>query len=180
MPEAFDTEGQSERWFAVRVKSNRENVVLAGLAGKGYQSFLPTFQTQTARKALAERPLFPGYVFSRFQIHRRLPILMMPGVVHIVGIGKVPLPIDEEEISSLRLAVSSRLPIAPVEYTTGAMVRVEAGPLAGAVGTVSGRKSDLLVVSITLLRRSVAVELRPEWLTRVSEHQQSQGDARVA
>jgi transcription antitermination factor NusG len=156
-----------EVWFAVRVKSNREKVVVSGLLGRGYETFCPTYKfnpkfNQGSRAA--ERPLFAGYVFSRFCVHRRLPILMLPGVVHIVGVGKTPIAIDEEEMASLRLAVESRLPITPVEYSQGERVQVQAGPLAGATGTVSGRSGDLLVVSISLLQRSVAVEMRPEWL----------------
>jgi transcription termination/antitermination protein NusG len=156
-----------ELWFAVRVKSNREKVVAVSLKGKGYETFFPTYSvSQTARTA--ERPLFPGYVFSRFQVDRRLPILILPGVVHIVGVGKTPIPIDDEEMAALRLAIDSHLPITPVDYTTGEKVQVQAGPLTGATGTVSGKTGDRLIVSITLLQRSVAVELRPEWITRTA------------
>lgn len=156
-----------ELWFAVRVKSNREKVVAISLKGKGYETFFPTYAVSPHARS-AERPLFPGYVFSRFQVDRRLPILVLPGVVHIVGVGKTPTPIDEQEMASLRLAIDSNLPITPVGYTTGEKVQVQAGPLTGATGTVSGRSGDRLIVSITLLQRSVAVELRPEWITRTT------------
>lgn len=158
---------EPELWFAVRVKSNREKVVVNSLTGKGYETFFPLYAAnQSARPA--EKPLFPGYVFSRFRIGNRLPILMLPGVVHIVGTGRTPMPIDEEEMTSLRLALDSQLPVTPVDYGDGEKVRVQAGPLAGAIGTVSGRMGGRLVVSITLLQRSVAVELRPEWLSRIA------------
>jgi len=158
---------EPELWFAVRVKSNREKVVVNSLTGKGYETFFPIYAVnQNSRPA--ERPLFPGYVFSRFRVGNRLPILMLPGVVHIVGTGRTPMPIDEEEMTSLRLALDSHLPITPVDYGNGERVRVQAGPLAGAIGTVNGRMGGRLVVSITLLQRSVAVELRPEWLTRIA------------
>jgi transcription antitermination factor NusG len=165
MMEAFDKCHDSEHWFAVRVKSNRENVVVTSLAGKGYKTFLPTFQVRGLNKALTARPLFPGYVFCRFDVRRRLPILMLPAVVHIVGIGKTPMAIDDEEIASLRLAVNSRLPVAQIEYTTGERVLIDTGPLAGAKGVVSGRKNNRLIVSVTLLQRSIAVEMYSNWLT---------------
>jgi transcription termination/antitermination protein NusG len=161
-----DIEQDSTRWFAVRVKSNRENVVVSSLSGKGYETFLPTYSWPNLNNSLSGRPLFPGYVFCRFNVTRRLPILLLPAVVHIVGIGRTPIAIDDEEIASLRLAVESRLPMAEVDYRTGERVQVDKGPLAGATGTISGRTCDRFVVSITLLQRSVAVELRPEWLAR--------------
>jgi len=154
-------ERDSTRWFAVRVKSNRENIVVSSLSGKGYETFLPTYSWPNLTS-----PLFPGYVFCRFNVSRRLPILLLPAVVHIVGLGKIPIAIDDEEIASLRLAVESHLPMAHVEYRTGEKVRVQKGPLAGAIGTISGRTSERFVVSITLLQRSIAVALRPEWLAR--------------
>jgi transcription termination/antitermination protein NusG len=159
-------ERDSTRWFAVRVKSNRENVVISSLSGKGYETFLPTYSWPSLSSPLSGRPLFPGYVFCRFNVSRRLPILLLPAVVHIVGLGKTPVAIDDEEIASLRLAVESRLPMTHVDYHTGEKVRIQMGPLAGATGTISGRTADRFVVSITLLQRSVAVALPREWLAR--------------
>src|SRR6516165_6173000 len=99
------------RWFAVRVKSNQENVLASSLSRSGYEILLPKYSPAALRKGHALRPLFPGYVFCRFDINRRLPILMLPAVVYIVGIGKTPAPIEEEEIASLRVAAHSGLPM---------------------------------------------------------------------
>ena len=153
------------RWFAVRVKSNQENVLASSLSRSGYEILLPKYSPAALRKGHALRPLFPGYVFCRFDINRRLPILMLPAVVYIVGIGKTPAPIEEEEIASLRVAAHSGLPMIPIEYLPGERVRIEAGPLAGVTGIVAGRRNDRIVVSITLLQRSIAVNLPPEWLS---------------
>ena len=69
---------EPELWFAVRVKSNREKVVVNSLAGKGYETFFPIYAVnQSARPA--ERPLFPGYVFSRFRVNKRLPTALRGG-----------------------------------------------------------------------------------------------------
>lgn len=167
-----DSTLSSVGWFAIRVKSNRDQVVTAGLADRGYETFLPKCRRghgsdESARKL---NPLFPGYVFSRFDITRRLPILMIPGVVHIVGIGRTPVAIPDDEIESIRLLVESDLPIAAEQYfQTGEAVRLDAGPLKGAMGTVTDRRRGLFVVSITLLQRSISVALSPEWLSKV-EH----------
>jgi transcriptional antiterminator NusG len=158
----------SPQWFAVRVKSNREHVTALGLAGKGYDVFLPQYRRGPAGngKSQAEVPLFPGYLFSRFDIQRRLPVLMLPGVVHIVGFGKTPVPVDEEELESLRVLVEAGLPLNPDEaYTVGQPVRIDRGPLAGASGIITGLQTRRLVISITLLQRSVSVVLDREWIS---------------
>jgi transcription termination/antitermination protein NusG len=152
-------------WFAVRVKSNRERVTSLGLSGKGYEVFLPEYMRDQASGSAKANPLFPGYLFCRFDVNRRLPVLTVPGVVHIVGVGKTPLPVSEDEIGSLRVVVSASLPIRADEiYTVGDKVQIDRGPLVGATGVVVGSQRKKLVVSITLLQRSVSVELPQDWI----------------
>jgi len=116
------------------------------------------------RRVVTE-PLFPRYLFCRFDVTRRLPILTLPGVVHIVGLGRVPAPVDADELESLKLVVQAGLLLNPNEpYTVGEKVCVREGPLAGASGVVVGLKSERLVVSISLLQRSVSVVLDREWI----------------
>jgi transcription antitermination factor NusG len=152
-------------WFAVRVKSNRERVTSLGLAGKGYEVFLPEYVRDSPSGSTRANPLFPGYLFCRFDMNRRLPVLTVSGVVHIVGVGKTPLPVSEDEIGSLRVVVSASLPIKTDEiYTVGDKVQIDKGPLVGATGVVVGSQRKKLIVSITLLQRSVSVELPQDWI----------------
>jgi transcription antitermination factor NusG len=113
-----------------------------------------------------ELPLFPGYVFCRFQVLRRLPILMTPGIVHVVGIGGVPAPIDEIEITSLQKAMQEKLAAQPTDFLqVGQRVRIVEGALSGVEGIVLDFKNSIqLVLSITLLQRSVRVEVDRDWV----------------
>jgi len=89
-------------WFALQVRSRFENIVTAHLSGMGYESFLPLYMCRrrwSDRFKEIECPLFPGYVFCRLNPLNRLPILMIPGVSLIVGMGKTPISIDEAEIA---------------------------------------------------------------------------------
>ena len=106
-----------------------------------------------------ELPLFPGYVFCQFDRMNRLPILTVPGIVHIVGIGRSPMPVDDTEIASIQAAVKSGLPSQPWPFLeAGDKVRIERGPLSGVEGILLGfRGQQRLVLSITLLQRSVGV-----------------------
>ncbi len=151
-------------WYALRVRSNCEKLVSQTLRGKGYTEFLPLYRKLSRwsdRKKQIDLPLFPGYVFSRFDVNHRLPIISTPGIVHVVGFGSKPEPIQEEEVVAIQRFVTSGLPIEPWPFLkVGESVVVERGSLAGLEGILVEIKNRFrLVVSLTLLQRSVAVEL---------------------
>jgi transcription termination/antitermination protein NusG len=165
VPTSAEHTGNTVNWFAIRVKSNREKVTSLGQAGKGYEVFLPEYIRNATSGSARANPLFPGYLFCRFDVNRRLPVLTVPGVVHIVGIGKTPSPVSEDEIGSLRVVMSTSLPINADEvYTVGAKIQFCRGPLVGVTGVVVGSQRKKLIVSITLLQRSVSVEIPQDWV----------------
>jgi transcription antitermination factor NusG/transposase-like protein len=152
------------RWYALYVQRRYEKIVATGLENKGYEVFLPTYQFRkrwSGRTKLIELPLFPGYAFCRFDFQERLPIITVPGVNFIVGIGRTPTPVDLTELEAVRTVVASGLPCEPWPFiTVGHAVRVEHGALAGLEGLVLNVKNSCrLIISVNLLGRSVAVEL---------------------
>lgn len=152
------------QWYAVRTAAGREKVVSAQLQNKGFEEFLPLYKTRrqwSDRRKELEFPLFPGYLFCRFDFSNRLPILITPGVKLIVGYGRIPAPVSEAEIDSLRRAVASGAEATPWPYLSiGQRVRVREGSMAGVEGILLQVKNSWrIVLSVELLRRSVAVEL---------------------
>ena len=81
-------------------------------------------------------PIFPGYLFCRLDVQDRLlPVLSTPAVISIVGAGKKPIPVAEEEISSIRAILQSGLAAQPWPFLdVGSRVYIEAGPLASLEG----------------------------------------------
>jgi transcription antitermination factor NusG len=168
-------EEQSLRWFAVSVKSRSEKNVGRLLTTKGYEQFVPTYTERhrwSDRYKHVEIPLFTKYVFCRFDGRSRSPILTTPGVLSIVGTQAGPVPIDQDEIEALKQAWNAGATCQPWPFLpVGARVRVQRGPLAGLEGfLVQFRKDHRLVLSVTLLQRSVAVELDATSVERVPEH----------
>jgi len=173
-------------WFALQVRSRYENIITAHLSGKGYEWFLPLYK---CRRRWADRfkefecPLFPGYVFCRLNPLDRRPILIIPGVSLIVGVGKTPIPIDETEIAAIQATVKSGLLSQPWPYLQiGQRVRIGYGPLCGLEGILLDfRGQHRLVLSVTLLRRSVAVQVDGAWVTPLPQQpwartEQTSGD----
>ena len=172
LPESVISRAPAERydaepWFAIYVRSRFERAVEECLKGKGYQAFSPFYKTirkRSGRTKILDLPLFPGYVFCSFDPHRRLPILTTPGIVNIVGPGNVPEPINLLEIRSIQTVAASGRPVQPWPFLQeGHKIRIEAGPLSGTEGTLLRVKNHLrLIVSVTLLQRSMAVEIDQE------------------
>lgn len=92
---------------------------------------------------------------------------MAPGMIQIVGNGKTPLPVAESEIEKLQIAVASDYARQPWPYIhVGERVRVNHGSLRGVEGILINVKgSHRVVLSVSLLQRSVAVEVDLSWLT---------------
>jgi transcription antitermination factor NusG len=157
--------GESSQWFAVRTASGREKSVAAQLNAKGFEEFLPVYRSRrqwSDRIKELELPLFPGYLFCRFDFNDRLPIMVTPGVKLIVGFGRTPMPVSETEIDNLRRVVASGAAAEPHHQylTVGERVRIREGSLAGVEGIlVDVKNSWRIVLSVELLQRSVSVEL---------------------
>src|SRR5215813_3340446 len=154
----------SDCWYALHVKPSFEKFVTTQLEQKGYETLLPTYVSKrqwSDRVKTLSLPMFPGYLFCRFDLHSRFPIVVTPGVMTILGSGRVPSPVEESEIASIRHVMASGAHAEPCAYiAVGEMVRVESGALEGLTGIVIRTKSsDRLVVSVSLLQRSVSVEL---------------------
>jgi transcription antitermination factor NusG len=166
----------SARWYALRTRPNHEKSVSALLVGKGYEQLLPLYQNwhrSSGRMQSVLLPLFKGYLFCRFDLLHRLPILITPGVINVLGRGRVPEPIPSEEIVRIQVSCASGLQLTPWPYlATGDLVRVECGPLQGIEGIFVNEKNTFRVVlSVEMLRRSVAVEVDRDWVRPIAARQ---------
>jgi transcription antitermination factor NusG len=166
-------------WFALQVRTRNEAGVAEQLNGQGYERFLPLYKV---RKRWSDRikevatPLFPGYLFCRFNPQDRLPILKTPGVMQIVGFKNGPVAVDESEIHALQTIAAAGAPQQPWPFlTAGDRVRIESGPLLGLEGILTEvRRSHRLVLSVTLLQRSVAVEIDSALVTTITSRKSRQ------
>ncbi len=157
-------EAPDAAWYALTVRPRHERIAAQNLRTRGFQEFLPVYR---ARRQWSDRikelevQLFPGYVFCRFGYASRLAVRTTPGVIAVVGFGKTPCPVPEEEVASIQAIVASGLRAQPWPYLrAGQKVRIEEGCLAGVEGVVVRDKDAWrVVVSVEILQRSVAVEI---------------------
>ena len=157
-------------WYAIRVRPRFEKQIAESIASKGIETFLPLYY---ARRRWSDRvkqiglPLFDGYVFCQADLNHQMPVLSTPGVIHFVGIGKTPEPIERDEVEALRQIVEAGSMARPWPFLReGERVRIEDGPLRGVEGILARvGDTDQVVVSVTLLQRSVAVQVDRAWLS---------------
>jgi transcription antitermination factor NusG len=156
-------------WFAVQVWTQHENRVTTALFQKGIETFSPMkriWRHWCDRTRASDIPLFPGYIFARFDPESRLPVLVTPKVTRIVGYGKIPEPVDDALIAAIKILVASHLDLdSGPALTVGERVDIVSGPLAGVSGVLIEKRSALrLVVSVELINRSISVQVTPDML----------------
>jgi transcription antitermination factor NusG len=156
-------------WFALRVRPNYEKPVAAALRGKGLQEFLPLIRMKrqwSDRVKEMDVPLFPGYLFCRLNLEERMPLITTPGFLYLVGVGKQPEAVDESEISAIQSVLQSGLAITSwPTLMVGQRVQLKYGPLRGLQGVLTKiANQHRIYVSVTLLKRSISVEVAPEWI----------------
>ena len=160
-------------WYALHLRPRFEQIAAHNLQVKGYEQFLPLYRRRNRGSVNVreiELPLFPGYVFCRFSLVDRFTILMIPGVTAIVGDSKGAAPVNEQELDGLRLILESGKQYEPRPFIrVGRRLRVATGPLAGLEGSVAMSNNNCrLVIPVTLLQRSVAVEIDRHWLRPIA------------
>ncbi len=168
------TDVGEKRWYAIQVKPRCEKRVSTYLHARGVEEFLPLYSRRrqwSDRSKLVELPLFPRYMFGRLDRTDQGLVKQAPGVRSIVGSAAGSVPMDDGEIETIRGMVDSGLALKPRAcLVEGQRVRVEHGPLVGCEGVFERFKgARRLVVNVSLLHRSVAVEIDPSWVTVMPE-----------
>jgi len=164
MLQGSELRSEKEAWCAIYTRHQHEKTVAEMLEVKGFEVFLPLYESIRRwkdRKKLLSLPLFPGYVFVRGAIERRLPILTTPGVHMIISRGERVATLPEEEIEAIRRTIEGKLRAEPHPFLRcGERVRVIRGSLEGVEGVLT-RKKNLcrLILSVEMLAQSVAVEI---------------------
>jgi transcription antitermination factor NusG len=151
-------------WYAIRVRSKHEKKISWVLRLRDFDSFSPLYSARhrwTDRLKVVQLPLFPCYVFCQFGASQEALVLQTPGVIDVVRFGCTPAPIDDNEIKALQRLIGSGCKAEPwASVVIGQPAIIIGGPLAGLSGVVMERKrKPSLVLSVTLLGRSVLVEI---------------------
>ena len=154
----------SPGWWAVYTRHQHEKVVAEMLVAKGFEVFLPLYETVRRwkdRNKKLQVPLFPCYLFVRENMGGRLQIMMTPGTHMILTNGERLAVIPDDEVQAISRATKDPSRVEPYPFLrVGGKVRVKRGTLQGLEGILV-RKKNLyrMVLSINMLAQSAAVEV---------------------
>lgn len=151
-------------WYVLYTRHQHEKMVAQILAGKGFETFLPLYESVRRwkdRSKLLSLPLFPCYVFLKGGIERRLDIMTTPGIHALVSNAGQPAVIPSTEIEAILRVAESGTRAEPHPFLKcGDRMRIKSGPLAGIEGIVLKKKNIYrLVLSVEMLGKSAAVEI---------------------
>jgi transcription antitermination factor NusG len=138
------------------------------LQAKELEPYVPVYRARrrwSDRVKAIDLPLFPRYVFCRFDFERRLKVLSTPSVFSIVSFGGKPAAVGESELAAVRALVGSGLPVSPWPFLrAGQRVRITQGAMAGVEGILVREKNAFrVVVNVELLNCAAAVEIDREF-----------------
>src|SRR6202521_2140196 len=157
---------EESNWYAIHTMARHEKWIAQQLQEKRVFTFLPLLQQihrWSDRRSKVEVPMFSCYAFVRVArtTEERLKVLRTPGVLGFVGNERQGTPIPDEQVESLRTAISENIPCFPYPFIrAGRRVRIRGGSLDGVEGILVRQGVDQsLVVSVELLRRSVAIRV---------------------
>lgn len=171
-------------WWALYTRHQHEKHVAETLQSKGYEVFLPLYDSVRRwkdRRKLLSLPLFPGYVFVRGSHQRRLGIVTTPGVHMILSRGDDAAAIPEDEIQAIRRSLQGKFAVEPHPYLRcGDRVRVTRGALEGIEGILIRKKNIFrLVLSVEMLAQSVSMEINATDIELVSPAARASGAAQL-
>ena len=155
-------------WHVVWTHSHCEQLVSDQLTARGFRPFLPQIEVwsvRAGRRRLINAPMFPGYLFLNDTLdkQRHIEVCKARGLARILGDGWDRLAVvPEAEIAAIRQLAASRVPVFAHPYLReGRRVRIVSGPLADVEGILVRARPEkgLVVVSVHILQRSVAVEV---------------------
>ncbi len=143
-------------WYAVSAKTHQENKAELHITQCGVECFLPLLKVhkiiRRTRKTVIE-PLFPGYLFARFDLHKHYrAVSYATGVRNIVEFGSGPVEVDETMIDAIKERLNDGyVTMMSEDPMRGQVVRIMGGPLAGLeavfVRKMRERKRALLLLN---------------------------------
>ncbi len=162
------------RWFVIRTHHHQEVRVEQNLRLGRIETFLPRIPPPRSARAHGDghvTPLFPQYVFARFNPATSLhDVTFTRGVYHVLRFGDTLASVDDEVIQFFRSRMDAHGFIRIGEpLQPGELVAIQSGPFRAFVGVVERHLSnkERVIVLLTTVQADMHVEVSTHCLARV-------------
>jgi transcriptional antiterminator RfaH len=154
-------------WLVCHTKPRCEKKFAALMKAEGFEHYLPLYQSvrRYARQTKKfTKPLFPGYVFARVPLDRKMRIYQLELIARAIMVD------DEEtflrQLGDVKAIVASgvELSVLPL-LKKGRRVKILGGPLHGLEGFVDNPANPRgVILSVDVLRQGLLVKIPAEQL----------------
>ncbi len=163
---------RADNWFVAQLKPNGLALAQRNLLRQRFETFVPE-RMENRRSAMVRRPLFPGYVFIRFDpaAHGWQAINSTRGVTRLLlNDPRRPSPLPSQFMGGLIARCDDKgLVLPPEKFSAGDRIRVIAGPFADLVTTVDSLdQDDRLRVLIDLMGQKVRTSIPQQNVEKVA------------
>ena len=167
----MDTFPSGLHWYVIRTKPRSEELAQSYLSCHGITTFLPWMQTLANKSEKDLNPLFPGYLFAKFDVRKSYPLVKWgKGINTILGYGRYPTPLAEEVISIIKSRTDEKN-VVKIAYqlSKNDCVRIRSGPLKDLLGMFDRWVSDSgrVRVLLNLIGYQASVDLHYSQLEKL-------------
>jgi len=172
-----ERENNTINWYAIHTKPKQEWRAGLNLWAWNIENFIPKVKgRQRCHSAnsvsYVAKPLFPRYIFARFNPDMMLhKIIFTRGVHSVVRFGGVPAPVDDCIINLLRLRVGKDEFIKfTEEFKSGDKVIIQEGPLKNFVGVLDKdvKEDERVRILLTTVSYQSHVTIEREWIKKLT------------
>jgi transcriptional antiterminator RfaH len=163
-------------WYVIHTRPREEFRALRNLDAWSVETFFPMVKEPRARRygnkpAHTAKPLFPRYIFARFNAHQMLhKVNFTRGVQGLVQFGGAPLAVDEEilKLISSRVGEDGFVKLSD-ELKPGDKVTISDGPFKNFVGIVERHinESDRVRILLMAINYQSHITIEQELLKKV-------------
>ncbi len=162
-------------WYVIQTKPKKEEEAKSYLSTKGVEVFNPlleTFLLRNGRMNKEVKPLFPNYIFGKFDLDQNYPLVRWAkGVKKVLGFGEYPTPVSEEVVEIIKERTDAQgIVRLKYHFQTNDLIRIKTGPLKDLLGIFERWISDTERVRIllNLLGYQPVVEMHYSMIEKVA------------
>jgi transcriptional antiterminator RfaH len=162
-------------WYVIQTKPKKEEEAKSYLSPTGVEIFNPLIETFALKsKGMSKqlKPLFPGYIFGKFDLEQNYPLVRWArGVKKILGFDSYPTPISEEIIEIIKGRTDSQgIVRVKHHFEPNDVVRIKTGPLKDLLGIFERwlSNSERVKILLNLIRYQLAVEIHCSMIEKVA------------
>jgi transcriptional antiterminator RfaH len=155
----------SKEWFILQYKSNSHHLAAKNLTRQGFETFLPLHETTSRRLSRfinTSKPLFPGYMFIKFdraesEWHK---INSTYGVSRLITFNSILKSIPTTFVDSLMMRYDLSGKLQPIKkLKQGDQVTVLKGPFANFIATIEKYETDQRIcILMDLMGRKTKIQ----------------------